>query len=202
MAYNVTTTTIIPAGAPEFDEWFDSIPVDYFKDTPGANGKNKFELLEECLAPPAEYQIENGISVNLPTFTTTRSKNVNQAGEIVYTSTNTWDSELDYRTYDLLSTVVFTNQEYLDWSLSTLPYHNIRDPELFPPDVNVTIASDGEMILSDRTKNTVNSLLPDNLKRDTHPAKAMYAKYVDQSVTFITKQYNEIFDVSVTTTFG
>jgi hypothetical protein len=202
MAYNVTTTTIIPAGAPEFDEWFDSIPVDYFTDTAGANGKNKFELLEECLAPPTERQIGNAISVTLPTFTTTRSKNVNQAGDIVYTAANTWDSELDYRTYDLLATTVFTDQEYLDWSLSTLQYQDIRDPVLFPSDQNVTIGSDGEMILSDSAKNAVNSVLPDNLKRQTHPSKAMYSKYVDQNVNFITKQYNEIFNISVTTTFG
>jgi hypothetical protein len=202
MAYNVTTTTIIPAGAPEFDEWFDSIPIDYFTDTAGANGKNKFELLEECLASPTERQIDNAISVTLPTFTTTRSKNVNQAGDIVYTATNTWDSELDYRTYDLLSMTVFTDQEYLDWSLSTLPYQDVRDPLLFPPGQNVTIASDGEIVLADSAKNAVNSLLPDNLKRDTHPAKAMYSKYVNQDFAFITKKYHEIFNISVTTTFG
>lgn len=201
MAYKITTTTTIPAGAPEFDEWFDSIPVDYFKDTPGANGKNKFELLEYCLSPRTERQIENAISVDLPVFTTTRSKDVNQNGSITYTTIDTWDSELDYRIYDLLSTTVFTNQEYLDWSLATLPYQNIRDPELFPSGMNVTIGNDGEMILTDRTKTTINSILPDNLKRETHPSKAMYSKYTEDqngAYTFITQQYNDIFNITIT----
>jgi len=91
MAWKITNVTIIPKNAIPFDEWFDSLPVDYFKDNPDACGKNKFELLEDTLSPPENPNIRIIAPVE-PTSTTTVKTETDDS--IIETTTEIWSSRM------------------------------------------------------------------------------------------------------------
>jgi hypothetical protein len=194
MPYKVTTTTIIPAETPKFDEWFDTLPIDYFKDTPIADGKNKFELLETQLSPAEIRQVDNAIQVDIPyPISDTTTKETNENGDLIITGIKIWADEISYKKYQVLYWGIYTDQEYLDWSLSALPYLDPTDDD----GINVV---DGIVTFTAEKISRMNEQLPEELKRNNHIG--IWLRYMNLDKTnFLTNTYNTTYSITPTITY-
>ena len=118
MTWQVSYSVITPKGTTPFDEWFDSLPLDYFKDNPDAKGKNKFELLEESLSPPdPDPPLRILKEVSPLSSETTTSENETS---VITTTTTVWESRRVYEIWNQQHNVIYNYKNGTDGLAITL----------------------------------------------------------------------------------
>jgi hypothetical protein len=105
MSWKITKSTITPHGTTQFDEWFDNLPIDYFKDNPAANGKNKFELLEEALTPGEPDPPLVIIKEVAPLSTTKETKETDTA--TIESTIEVWESRRVYEIWNQQHNMIY-----------------------------------------------------------------------------------------------
>ena len=118
MTWHVSYSVITPKGTTPFDEWFDSLPIDYFKDNPDAKGKNKFELLEDSLTPhdpDPPLRILKEVSPLSSETTTSETES-----SIITTTTTVWESRQVYEIWNQQHNYIYNYKNGTDGLAITL----------------------------------------------------------------------------------
>jgi len=202
MAYQLieTLTSIRPAGATPFDEWFDALPIDYFKDNPAAEGKNKFELLEDLLSPPpaAQRVVENEVKVTVTEPRVTKETRANDDGNNETITIFEWDTKEEYAHWAAFNDIIYTNMQDVEMTktMIRLAPPNRDWPEEYKINIDTNI---NKFVVSPETKtymlNTYGIEYIDNVGE-------VYFRYTGPELLrgVLIKKYDEIFGITETET--
>ena len=201
MSYQLVNTIITPAGATPFDEWFDALPIDYFKNDPYAGGKNKFELLEDTLNPPPRPQrvVGNEIKVATPDPIVTKERSVFDSGEVHLVTISTWNSRYECGCWLSFGDVIYTNEDDIEMNRTLL---RAAGPTIIWPEAyRITIDSNtNKFVVNSETQ----AYLLNTFGITGIDTKGeVYTRYIaDDSYDFLNKKYKEIFNVTEQNTYA